>query len=87
MEENLVAEFVHSVTQLETLCARRPSGKRKSYMFKDDETALLALNDLAKKDSEALSLLLQFGNTKDFGEMDSLICRIHRYLEDRESND
>jgi hypothetical protein len=57
-------------------------------MFEDvidmtDERALIILNELAKTDSKALHLMANIQNSKDFGERDQLLCKMHRYIMDR----
>ena len=52
-----------------------------------DDRALILLNEIAKIDSKALHLMAELQNSKDFGERDQLICKIHRFIKDKIKHD
>lgn len=47
-----------------------------------DQRAISLIADLAKTDNEAFKLLINLQNSKDFGESDMIINKIHRYIKD-----
>lgn len=49
-----------------------------------DQGAISLIADLAKTDNEAFKLLVNLQNSKEYGESDMLLGKIHRYLKDRE---
>jgi hypothetical protein len=48
-----------------------------------DENALLLMVEFGKVDKEAMKLLLLLQDSKDFGEKDMVLNRIHYYLKGR----
>ena len=52
-----------------------------------DERAVILLNEFAKIDGEALKLMVMLQDARDFGDRDQLICRVHRYIEDKANKD
>ena len=48
-----------------------------------DSRALVLLNEFAKIDKEALKLMAQMQDARDWGDREMLISKMHRYIEDK----
>ena len=52
-----------------------------------DSRALVLLNEFAKVDPEALKLMAMLQDSRDWGDREMLIGKMHRYIEDKVNSD
>jgi hypothetical protein len=57
------------------------------YNEMTDSRALVLLNEFAKVDPEALKLMAMLQDSRDWGDREMLIGKMHRYIEDKVNSD